>query len=152
MFYFIHVLAGAVIAKYFPSLWPIIILSLIFHFILDIIPHKDNLTDIKLTRKTYNKIKITNKAFLFELADMLIGIILIVCIYFTFRSILMLIGIFFSLLPDIIKLAYITPFKNNKIFKEYMYFHSIIQLEVGWILGILIQLIIIIILLTLLFY
>lgn len=151
MFYFIHVLAGALIAKYFPSILPVIFLSLLSHFILDLIPHKDNISDAKLTEKNYNKIKITKRAFLFELADIFIGIFLIVYIFLTFRSILMLIGIFFSLLPDIIKIFYFTPFKNTKIFKKYLHFHSIIQIEVGWFLGILTQIIITIILLNFLF-
>jgi len=152
MFYFIHVLAGALIANYFPSLLPIIIISLLFHFILDIIPHKDNLADVKLTGKSYDKIKLTKKAVLFELADMLIGIILIICIFLKFHSILMMAGIFFSLLPDMIKIFYLTPFKNNKLFRKYMLFHSKIQLETRWLIGLIAQLIVIIILLFLLFY
>lgn len=151
MFYFIHILAGAAIAEYFPHLLPIVILSLLSHFLIDIIPHRDNLTNIKLTRKSYNQIKITNKAILLELSDILIGLILIAAIYLKFSNILMLIGIFFSLFPDIIKIIYFTPLKRNKLFIEYMHFHSIIQMEVGWVIGILTQLIVAIILFKLLF-
>lgn len=63
----------------------------------------------------------------------------------------MLFAIFISLLPDIVKVGYLTKLKNNKFFKKYMLFHSKIQKDVSWKLGILIQLIIAIILLKLLF-
>lgn len=149
MFYFIHVLAGAVIARYFPDILPIIILSLVSHFILDIIPHRDNLFKRKVSRNSY-KIKITKKAVFFELLDALISLFLIVIICLQFQSMLMLLGIFISLLPDLIKLNHFL-FKKNKIFIKYLYFHSAIQKEVSWKLGILIQLITTLLLLKILF-
>lgn len=45
MFYIVHVLAGAVIAKYFPNFFLVIILGLISHFLIDAIPHKDSIID-----------------------------------------------------------------------------------------------------------
>lgn len=138
MFYIIHILAGAVIAKYFPSLWPIIILSLISHFLIDMIPHKDNLLGEKVSKINYN-VKITKKAFAFDIINSLMGIIIILLILLKFQNSLMLVGIFFSLLPDMFKIFYFTAIRNNRIFKNYMHFHSVIQTDTGWFLGILTQ-------------
>ncbi len=149
MFYFIHVIAGAVIAKYLSSIPLVIILSLISHFVLDIIPHRDNLFERKLSKNSYN-IKITKKAVLFEALDAFIGLILIMIIYLKFSSLLMVFSIFISLLPDVIKLGHFI-LKDNKLFIRYLYFHSAIQTELSWISGIIVQLIITIILLKILF-
>jgi hypothetical protein len=151
MLYLVHVLAGAVVAKFFPSLIPIVILSLLSHLILDIIPHRDTLLDKKLFKKSY-KVKLTKKVILFELADILVSLIIIVYLWFKFSSPLMLFGIFISLLPDAVRVLYLTRVRDNKIFKKYMCSHSAIQTDVSWTLGILVQLIVTIILLILLFY
>lgn len=148
MFYFIHVLAGAVIAKFFPEVLLIIVLSLLSHFIIDIIPHRDNLFKIKSSIHSYN-IKITKKAVAFETGDVVISLILMLIIFFKFQSILMMLGIFMSLLPDLIKLNHFL-FKKNKIFIKYLYFHSAIQREIGWVPGLLTQLAITLLLIALL--
>jgi|SRR3989344_2348837 len=149
MFYFIHVIAGAVVTKFFSSIPLVIILSLISHFILDIIPHRDNLFERRLSKNSYN-IKITKKAVLFEALDAFIGLILIIVIYLKFSSLLMLFSIFISLSPDVIKLSHFI-LKDNKFFIRYLYFHSIIQTEISWTSGIIVQVIITIILLKILF-
>ena len=146
MLYFVHILVGALIGKLFPELWIIVILSLIFHFILDIIPHWDGLFDTEHFKNSY-KIKITNKFLLTELIDVLIGIDLILFIFFKFDNTLMILGVLFSLFPDIIKLGYITRLRKNKLFKKYLGFHAKIQKEIGWKIGLAIQIIISIILL-----
>jgi hypothetical protein len=151
MFYLIHILAGAVIAKYFPSLWPVIILSLLSHFIIDIIPHKDTPSSIsKSFKKSYSKFKLTKTAVFSELSDIIPSLILIFYLFLKFNSLLMLISVFFSLLPDIVKVFYFTPVKNNKIFKGYMDFHNNIQTELSWFWGIITQIIVAIILVLLL--
>lgn len=140
MFYIIHILAGALIAKYFPSFWPIVILSLISHFIIDIIPHKDNVLEEKFSKRNYD-VEITKRIAIFEISGILIGLLFITFILLKFQNILMLLGIFFSLLPDISKIGYFTRIKHNKIFKNYVHFHSVIQTDTGWFFGILIQII-----------
>lgn len=150
MFYFVHVLAGAAIAKFFPNLLLITILSLISHFIIDAIPHRDSLFDRNVFKNSY-KIKLTNKAILFEVIESFLTILLIIYIQIKFNSILMLFSIFISLLPDIAKLGYLTKLRNNKLFKKYMLFHSKIQKDVSWKIGILIQLAIGIVLIKILF-
>jgi hypothetical protein len=149
MFYFVHILAGAVIARYFPSLWPIIILSILFHFILDIIPHKDNLMQDKLTKNNYYVI-IPRKLVVFELAEIWVTILLMIYIIIKFPSTLVAVGIFFSLLPDAVKIFYLTDLKHNKYFKKYIIFHSEIQTDIGWFWGLATQIITAIILIILL--
>ncbi len=150
MFYIVHILAGATIAKFFPNILLIIILSLLSHFIIDIIPHKDSFSDKGLFKKKY-EIKLTKRTILLEIADIFISILLIIYIYMQFNSSLMLLAIFISLLPDIARIGYITKLKNNKTFKKYMCFHSKIQKEVSWKLGLLAQTIATIILIKTLF-
>ena len=146
MLYFVHILIGALIGKLFPELWIIVILSLIFHFILDIIPHWDSVFDIEHFKNSY-KINLTNKFFIVELIDMLISINLILFIFLKFDNTLMILGAFFSLFPDIVKLGYLTSLRKSKLFKKYLHFHTKIQTEINWKWGLAIQLIFSIILL-----
>jgi len=149
MFYIIHILAGAVIAKYFPSLWLIIILSLISHFLIDMIPHKDNIMKVKLTKNNYN-IRLTKNVAVFEISGILLSILFLMFIISKSQNSLMLAGIFFSLLPDAVKIFYFTKIRNSRIFRNYMHFHSVIQTDAGWFLGILTQAVMALILIILL--
>lgn len=150
MFYFVHVLAGAVIAKFFPNFLIIIILSLLSHLAIDIIPHKDSLFTKEIFKRQY-KINIKNKEVFLELANIFVTVLLIIFIQAKFNSLLMLFSIFISLLPDILRIGYLTGLRNNKIFKKFMLFHSGIQKEVSWTLGLTIQLITTLLLLKILF-
>lgn len=150
MFYIVHVLAGAVIAKFFPNIFLIIILGLASHFLIDAIPHRDSIVNRDSFKKNY-KVKITKNLILFELIEILINILVIIYLQIHFKSLLMLFAIFISLLPDIAKFGYLTKLKDNKLFKKYMLFHSKIQKDVSWRMGILIQLIITLILIKVLF-
>jgi len=150
MIYLIHILAGAVIAKYFPSILPVIFLSLIFHFVLDIIPHKDNIMKEKLTKSNYY-IKIPRNLIIFELVGIIITLLILIWIIWKFPSNLTMLAIFFSLLPDMIKILYLTKLKHNKYLKKYIIFHSVIQTETTWLIGTLTQLIVAVILIKLLF-
>ncbi len=150
MFYLVHILAGAVIAKYFPNIFLIIILGLISHFLIDAIPHRDSIMDRDSFKKNY-KVKITKKLIAFKSIDILISLLIIIYLQIHFKSLLMLFAIFVSLLPDIAKIGYLTKLKNNSFFKKYMLFHSKIQKDVSWRLGILIQLIVTVTLIKILF-
>lgn len=149
MFYFVHILAGALIGKYIPSLWPVIILSIISHFILDIIPHWDGFTNKPL--KKY-KLQINKKRIIIRTADMLISIILVFILFAKFSSTIMFAGIFFALLPDMAKILYFTQLKNTNLVENYMYFHAKIQGKANWKLGLIIQVIISTILLVIIFF
>jgi hypothetical protein len=150
MFYIVHVLAGAVIAKYFPNIFIIMLLGLISHFLIDAIPHRDSLFTKEFFKKSY-KLKIGDKGVLLEIIDFLIIILLIIFIQIKFDNLLMLFSIFVSLLPDIIKIGYFARLNNNKIFRKYIYFHLKIQKEIPWIPGLLTQLIVSLIFIKLLF-
>lgn len=150
MFYIVHILAGAVITKFFPNIFLIIILSLVSHFLIDAIPHRDSIIDRDSFKKNY-KVKITNKIIIFISTDILISLLLIIYLQIHFKSPLMLFAIFVSLLPDIAKVGYFTKLKNNKILRKYLLFHSRIQKDVSWKTGLLIQAIISFILIKVLF-
>lgn len=150
MFYLIHILAGAVIARYFPSLLPIIILGIILHFILDMIPHRDTLFIKDKSAKKYKPL-LTSSTILFEFADIIPSILLIVFLWLVFQSPLMLFSIFISILPDISRVGFILGLKNNRFFLKYLEFHSKIQRDLPWISGLLTQLIAAVILIILLF-
>lgn len=149
MFYLVHILAGALIGRYIPSLWIVIILSIISHFILDIIPHWDGFTN--KPSKEY-KLQINKKRIIIRTADMLMSIVLVSILFTKSSSTIMFIGIFFSLLPDLTKILYFTPLKNTKIIENYMHFHAKIQGKANWKLGLIIQVIISAILLIGIFY
>jgi len=150
MFYVVHILMGGVIAKFFPSIAPIVILGLISHFLIDMIPHRDTFFTKNILKKSY-KLKFNSKEVLFEATEIIISILVIIYIQFKFKSSLMLFAIFISLLPDLVKFSYLTRLRNNKIFIKYFNFHFNIQREASWPIGILTQLIATIILIMILF-
>jgi len=150
MFYIIHILAGAAIAKYFPGIIPIIILGLLTHFLLDMIPHRDTLFIKNKFVKSY-EVSITTSAVLFEFADIIPSITLIIYLWFVFQSPLMLFSIFISILPDISRIGYVLGLKDNRMFKGFLQFHSRIQTDLPWIPGLLTQLLVAIILVLFLF-
>jgi hypothetical protein len=150
MFYIVHILAGAVIARFFPGIIPIIILGIVFHFLIDMIPHRDTLFRKDKFLKTY-KVDITASKVLFEFADIIPSLFLIAFLWLHFQSPLMMFSIFISILPDISRIGYVLGLKDNKIFIKYLAFHSKIQTDLPWIPGLLTQLIASIILIILLF-
>ena len=150
MFYLIHALLGALIATNIHSVLLIIIICLASHFLLDMIPHWDGSWDKKLFHLT-EKISIKRSTFLIHSIDFLIFINLIYLLYFLFGSKLVVLAAFVSVLPDMMKMGYYTKLRQNKRFMKYLRFHSKIQREVGWKLGLLTQLIILIVILEALF-
>jgi hypothetical protein len=147
MFYIIHAIAGCLIGNYFNSVLLVIILAIISHFLLDIIPHWDGFSN-KILFETKGRVDISKKIVYLEVFDSLIALALIA--YFILlipsKSIMILIGSIASLSPDIIKLGFLTPLKKNKFYMSYLQFHSKIQKEIDWKLGVFIQIIVLIIL------
>jgi len=150
MFYFVHLLVGALVGKYFPSLFIVIILSFLIHFVLDILPHWDGFWDKKDYKKNYFK-KLPIKNLIVELIDISVAVFVFICL-FNFNNFFILIGAFFCVLPDILKIFYLTPLKNLNFYKKYLSFHTRMQNDVSFILGILIQLLISIIAILLLIH
>jgi hypothetical protein len=153
MFYLIHAVIGCLIGNYINSVLLVVILAVISHFVLDIIPHWDGFYD-KILFETTGHVNITKKMLYVEIFDCLIALAFIV--YFMIltpsRDLIIFIGAIASLSPDIIKLGFFTPLKNYKFYMNYLQFHSKIQKEIGWKLGVFIQLIILIILLGIFFW
>lgn len=115
------------------------------------IPHWDGYWDKKLFHLT-EKISIKRSTFLISSIDFLIFINLIYLLYFLFDSKIVVLAAFISVLPDIMKAGYFSKkLRQNKKFMKYLRFHSKIQREVGWKVGLLTQLIILFIVLKMLF-
>lgn len=150
MFFIIHILMGALIAKVFPSIIPIVLFSLISHFILDFIPHWDGDFDDKTLNKK-NKVNITRRTFILRTIDLILAGGFLFLVYVNFQNYLMILGALVSFLPDMTKGGYYLGFKNNKIFQKYLKFHTNIQSDPGIKVGLIIQIVIFIMLITAIF-
>jgi len=141
MFYFIHAIAGMLVGGYFNSITIAIILGIVGHFLLDLIPHWDGFYDKEAFEKRRH-LKITKNLVMLQIVDAALTILSIIYILKNvhYNKTIMLIGAFAGLLPDLIKAGYLTPLRNNKYFDSYLHFHSTIQKEPGWKIGILIEL------------
>lgn len=114
-----HALAGAVIGKNIQNPWIIILASLAVHYFLDSFRHGEYFDDrIAKVKDTWWKIAL----------DLGTGFLIIfLIIYFQKPGLLetknILLGTFFSILPDFITLMHWT-FKRNKILAKIKAFHS----------------------------
>jgi hypothetical protein len=151
MFVIIHALFGGLIGEYFHSVLFVVLFSLMSHFFLDMIPHWDG---GGFDKKIFNK---TGMAFVSKLniflhvIDMAICLVLISFLYKEYHSKLMVLGAFAGIIPDIAKIGYATKLKRNRHYMGYLKFHSRIQREVNWRLGLAVQGILTLILIVALF-
>lgn len=122
-----HIIAGAVIGAKTQNLGLIVILGLIIHFIMDWIPHWDyaifkNLRNFQKTKK----IKYFISPFIKASIDSTIGLLIVFIVWqknlFDFLPFILL-GIFFSWLPDIVN-GFILVFAKDKFNKKYFKFHK----------------------------
>ncbi len=98
----IHLLTGAVIGKYIQSIWLIIILALISHYVLDFIPHH---SPSEVQGYLENGIKgCSIKDLLLKSIEPIFGLILLGCLIFLNKekTIPMIIGAFFAWFPDLL--------------------------------------------------
>jgi len=98
----VHLLVGAVIGKYVGSIWLIILLAIISHYVLDMIPHTPMPTPDGYLK---NGLKGTSKKLLFlESIEPILGILLV--LFFIYlnkeRALPMILGAFFAWFPDTI--------------------------------------------------
>ncbi|MBU1082897.1 hypothetical protein KKE14_00435 [Patescibacteria group bacterium] len=133
-----HLLAGAVIAdKVGDFSWPVVVLALISHFILDAIPHRDEIDKNHLSRKQIIAV----------LIDLVVGIVLIWLVFREMNLMLAVFGAGVGILPDIVDNAPLI-FKSighNKWWQDYHHFHGRIQqIKPNWGVGLLTQIIVII--------
>ena len=140
MFWIIHALVGMILGLTLNSLVLIVVLSFVSHFFIDLIPHWDSYFDNHLFEKT-GKIKIKKRDLIIRLIDISLTVSFVLFLYFRFNNILLILGSFSSVLPDMIKGGYITKLKSNKIYFNYLKFHSKIQGKASMIVGLVIQII-----------
>lgn len=139
-----HLIAGAVIATKIGSFsWPVIVLALLSHIILDIIPHRDVVDENNLL----------SKGQLIVLAIDFLVVVLLVYVFFKNNLALALFGAFFAMLPDLIEQSsLIFPrIKQNKSWRLFNKWHGSIQkVKPSWILGALTQVVVIVLMLWML--
>lgn len=128
-----HIVVGAAIGAKTHNLGLIIIFSLLGHWIMDRIPHWDyaslkNIVDFQQTKKIKYLLIFLRKLSV----DILVGLLIVLGIIISKKNfdlnslIFIVIGIFFSILPDI-ALTIITLFvdsEKNKFAKGYLDFHK----------------------------
>lgn len=100
MLFTAHVLVGAVIGKYIGSIWLVIILAFISHYILDIIPHRSMKTPFICREHGINAIP--TREFFLKCIEPFLGLILIFYIISLHKSLIlpMIVGAFFAWFPD----------------------------------------------------
>lgn len=141
-----HLLAGAAIATKVGSFaWPVVVLALLSHVILDIIPHSDTVDE----KNVLNKTQIIVCAI-----DLLITGILFY-IFFKGSLALALFGAFWGLFPDFIdqsKLIF-PKIKQNKSWQVFHRYHENIQkIKPNWFWGILTQIVVVVLILIWVYY
>lgn len=109
-----HILIGALLAKLFPFNPWVILLIIASHYLLDMLPHWEYPEVLFSMKKALSKIFL----------DLLIGFGLVfVSVDFSWWIML---GIFFSILPDLPILLFCF-FRNNRFLKFYFKFNSAIH-------------------------
>lgn len=132
-----HLITGAVIATKIGSFsWPVVVLALLSHVILDAIPHSDTIDENN---------PLNRKQIIVCLIDLLIAGV-IFYIFFRHNLALALFGAFWALFPDFIDQAKLVfpKIKQNKNWQFFHKYHELIQkVKTNWFWGILTQIIII---------
>ncbi|MBR9704788.1 hypothetical protein GOV12_05225 [Candidatus Pacearchaeota archaeon] len=149
MFWIIHILIGIIIGLVFHPL-AIIPIALLSHFIFDSLPHWDGDFDKKSFQKT-GIAKIKKSVIIIRGLDMILALAILSYFLYLTKNNLILLGAFFALFPDLIKVGYLTNLKKNKTFKSYLNFHSKIQKDTKPLIGLITQIILAIILIYMIF-
>ncbi len=136
----------------------IIIFALMSHFILDIIPHWDSPFDRDYFERT-GKAIISRKELKMAAIDSFLTVILLL-VFFESAKIMaldysksrLITGAFMSILPDLLKVGYLTNLKNRDSFMGFLKFHSRIQRDTNRRIGLIIQAVFLIALSLVIFY
>lgn len=141
MFWLIHLFAGIIISSSVNSMILVIALSLLSHFIIDSIPHWDGYFDKKKFEKSgkINKADVKKTDVKIKSIDLILSLFFFLFFYIQFGNKLIFLGAFFALLPDFIKIGYLTKLKDNRGYLGYLRFHSKIQGNAKILTGIAIQ-------------
>ena len=149
MFLVIHTLLGFMIGLFLPFWLLVFLISFASHFLLDIIPHWDGEFNQK-NFYSFGKVDITKSRFFLTVFDLIASFTFAFVLYQFYPFKLAVLGFFASILPDLLSLGYFTPLKKNRIYIDYLKFHSRIQNETSKWVGILFQVLIFIFLLIIL--
>lgn len=120
------------------------IINIALHFVLDKTPHWDGDFDKTEFYET-GVANIKKNDILLRVIDFILLSFILIYFAIEFKSNYLMLGAFFAVLPDIVKLGYLTNLKNKKQYQRYLKFHAIIQNDTTFIKGMLIQLIVVII-------
>ena len=132
------------------SLILIALVAIVSHYVLDWIPHWDGPLNKAHFKKT--GVAIINKGdVLIHSLDVILVIAVMIIFHNEFDSGTIIFGSLVSMLPDFVKIGYITRLKTNDKFMKQLKFHAKIQKEVSWKLGLLTQAVILAIILVLIF-
>ena len=139
----IHALIGGLIGSYSHSVILIIILCILSHILMDIFPHWDGPFDRALF---YSKgeVKVEKIQIILHFFDLIFSLLIIIILYLEFDNSLIILGGFVSIFPDIIKIGYFTRLRKSNWYMRHLKFHSKIQNEVNWKLGLITQAVILI--------
>ena len=141
-----HLIAGAAIATTIGSFsWPVVVLALLSHVILDAIPHADTVDK----NNPFNKIQI-----IICTIDILLAVVLIY-IFFKDNLALAWFGAFWGLFPDFIDQSKVIfpKVRQNKAWQFFHRCHSGIQvIKPNWFWGIITQIAVIALVLTWVYY
>jgi hypothetical protein len=151
MWAIVHVLVGVFLGKQIDSLYLVILISLILHYVFDMFPHWDF---ADLDKKHFSKtgeIIISKITVVYYSLDIIFSLILMYFLFKIFDNNLIIFGGIFSLVPDFLNILYKTPLKKNKFYMNSLKFHAKIQKETTFLKSLLSQGIIIILLLILIF-
>ena len=133
-----HLLAGAVIADKVGNFsWPMVAGVLISHFLLDAIPHRDEIDKNHLSRKQI----------IACLFDLVAGTILVWVVFRQLNLELAFFGAGIGILPDIVDNLPIIfkSLSSVKWWRAYHQFHIKIQsIKPNWVVGILTQIVVVI--------
>lgn len=146
----IHALLGSLIGETFNSVIMIALLGILSHFALDMIPHWEGFFD-KEKFHNKNKLGFRKKPVFtvgFHAFDVILTIILIYQLGTHIPGQHIVLGACLALFPDMLKAGYFFGFKKSKKYMGYLKFHSKIQKDTTWKIGILTQVIAIVVILS----
>jgi len=133
-----HLIIGAAIATKVGSFsWPVVVLALLSHVILDAIPHSDVVDE----NNPFNKTQIIICA-----VDFLLAMFLIL-VFFKDNLSLAWFGAFWGLFPDFIEQSKLIfpKVRQNKAWQVFHHYHSAIQkIKPNWFWGTLTQVIVVV--------
>ncbi|MHB9019873.1 MAG: hypothetical protein ACYC3G_03320 [Minisyncoccota bacterium] len=126
----LHSITGAVLASDSNSIGQAILLGIVSHYFLDSIPH----VEYKIDNIQKGELKLAIKEFSKIFIDLIIGLIVILYIIKDStidRSILVLTGSFFAILPDgLYFIDCLIKNKNKNIFTKFLNIHSVFHRKI----------------------